>query len=338
MEQNLANLYRPRCFADVVGQPLAVETLKRIASADGIVARAVFLRGAWGSGKTTLSRIMGRAMNCESFKRTGDICNDCRGCAEGDAPNSSTYWEMDGTVVGNTEGIRSLRDRLSIIPDGRRLVILDEVQAISRAAGDALLKIVEEGVPNTMFIFSGTEDILPTLKSRCVNIDITTIPLQVIEEHVMRIAQSRGIGITTSEVSILAAKSAGHMRDALQLLQFYELVGSSALDSSYFKFRDFAASCFSRSGRVSPEDALREVVLYPTVDIMHSVGLFLRTVFTTTDEGSVEWKFRQGRLGDTLFKFFFSPVAQQAMQSEVGMEVLLRSLIEKTAGSRSQQR
>ena len=228
MEQNLANLYRPRCFADVVGQPLAVETLRRIAMADGIVARAVFLRGAWGSGKSTCARIMGRALNCTSFKRVGDVCNACDGCHEGDSPTSSLYWELDGTVIGNTDGIRSLRDRLSVVPDGRRLVVLDEVQAISRAAGDALLKIVEEGVPNTMFMFCGTEDILPTLKSRCVNIDITTIPLHYIEDYVSRIAGERSLSITPAEVSILAAKSAGHMRDALQLLQFYELVGSRA--------------------------------------------------------------------------------------------------------------
>ena len=94
-------------------------------------------------------------------------------------------------------------------------------------------------------------------------------------------------------------------------------------------------SCFSKRG-LNPEDYLTPVLLYPVIDIKHSVGLFLRTVFTTTDESSVEFKFRKGRLGDTLFKFFFSPVAQQAMQSEVGMEVLLRSLIEKTAGQRVQ--
>lgn len=296
----------------------------------------LFMSGGLLNHNTTLSRITGKALNCSSFRRSGDICNACDGCHEGDSPTSSLYWELDGTVIGNTEGIRSLRDRLSVVPAGRRLVVLDEVQAISRAAGDALLKIVEEGVPNTMFMFSGTEDILPTLKSRCVNIDITTIPLHYIEDHISRIAGERSLTITPAEVSILAAKSAGHMRDALQLLQFYELVGSRALDSSYFKFRDFVMSCFSKRG-LNPEDYLTPVLLYPVIDIKHSVGLFLRTVFTTTDESSVEFKFRKGRLGDTLFKFFFSPVAQQAMQSEVGMEVLLRSLIEKTAGQRVQQ-
>lgn len=333
-EQNLANLYRPKTFSEVVGQPLAVETLRHIAMAEGIVARAVFLRGSWGSGKTTLSRIMGRAMNCDRMRVDGDVCNSCSGCAEGGSPTSSTYWELDGTVVGNTEGIRRLRDRLSLVPDGRRVVVLDEVQACSRASADALLKIVEEGVPDTMFIFSGTEDILPTLKSRCINIDITTIPTKYIEEHIAKIAESRGLSISSSELGVLVAKSQGHMRDALQLLQYYELVGVSALDSSYFKFRDFIASCFSRSGMGSPDALLSSVLLYPIVDIQHSVGLLLRNIFTSDDEDSIEFKLRKANLGDNLFKFFFNPTAQQALQSEAGVEVLMRSLIEKTAGSR----
>lgn len=125
----LANLYRPKTFADVVGQPLAVTTLKRIAHADGIAARAIFMKGAFGSGKTTTARIFARALNCDTFKQTDDVCNTCDGCLEASSVNSSTYWELDGTVIGNVEGIRALKERLSIVPNGRRVVCLDEVQS-----------------------------------------------------------------------------------------------------------------------------------------------------------------------------------------------------------------
>ena len=118
----LANLYRPKTFADVVGQPLAVTTLKRIAHADGIAARAIFMKGAFGSGKTTTARIFARALNCDTFKQTDDVCNTCDGCLEASSVNSSTYWELDGTVIGNVEGIRALKERLSIVPNGRRVV------------------------------------------------------------------------------------------------------------------------------------------------------------------------------------------------------------------------
>lgn len=334
-DQNLANLYRPKTFGEMVGQELAVTTLKRIAHADGIAARALFLKGAFGSGKSSIARIFGRAMNCTEFKHKDDVCNECAGCQEASASNSSLYWELDGTVVGNIEGIRRLKEQLMVVPEGRRVVVLDEVQAISRSSSDALLKTVEEGVPNTIFMFCGTEDISPTLKSRCVNIDISTIPLPLVEAHVSKIAASRGTRLSADELHILAMKSEGHMRNALQLLQFYELAGPRALDSSYFKFRDFIVACFSKSGSVDPSSLLSDLLLYPTIDVRMSVGLLLRNVYATTDDSSVEFRLQKAGLGKTLFGFFFSPLAQQALGSEVGVEVLLRSLIERTASTRS---
>lgn len=291
----------------------------------------IFFTDGLVTHNTTLSRIFAKSMNCDHFKSSGDVCGECAGCLEASALNSSLYWELDGTVVGNVEGIRNLKERLSIVPQGRRVVVLDEVQAISQAAADALLKIVEEGVPSTIFVFCGTEDIRPALRSRCVNIDISVIPLPLIEEHISRIAASRGLGITPEEVKVLAMRSGGHMRDALQLLQFYELAGSAALESSYFKLREFVAACFVKGGQ--PLALLSELLLYGTADIRSSVGVLLRSIYTAA-EGSLEHKMQKAGLGRQLFGFFFSPVAQQAMGSEVGMEVLLRSLVEKTAGSR----
>lgn len=328
----LANLYRPKTFADVVGQPLAVTTLKRIAHADGIAARAIFMKGAFGSGKTTTARIFARAMNCSEFKSTDDVCNTCDGCLEATSVNSSTYWELDGTVVGNVDGIRALKERLSIIPHGRRVVVLDESQSISAASSDALLKVIEEGVPNTIFLFCGTEDIKPTLKSRCVNIDISIIPLPLIEDRVRFVVHDRGISITDDQLRILAMKSQGHMRDALQLLQFYELAGDRALDSSYFLFREFVRSCFAKGA--DPSSVLSKLLVYSTADIKMSVGLLIRNIFGSAQDDSLESKFQRAGLGQTLFSFFFSPLAQQALGSEIGTEILLRSLMERTAGSR----
>ena len=74
---NLATDYRPSSFKDVLGQDLAVTVLKKIALADGITARAIFLKGSYGSGKSTLCRIFGKAMNCKNLKKLGDVCNEC---------------------------------------------------------------------------------------------------------------------------------------------------------------------------------------------------------------------------------------------------------------------
>lgn len=292
----------------------------------------LFMSGNVVNHNTTTARIFARAMNCSEFKSTDDVCNTCDGCLEATSVNSSTYWELDGTVVGNVEGIRALKERLSIIPHGRRVVVLDESQSISAASSDALLKVIEEGVPNTIFLFCGTEDIKPTLKSRCVNIDISIIPLPLIEDRVRFVAHDRGISITDDQLRILAMKSQGHMRDALQLLQFYELAGERALDSSYFLFREFVRSCFAKGA--DPSSVLSKLLVYSTADIKMSVGLLIRNIFGSAQDDSLESKFQRAGLGQTLFSFFFSPLAQQALGSEIGTEILLRSLMERTAGSR----
>lgn len=292
----------------------------------------LFMSGNVVNHNTTTARIFARALNCDTFKQTGDVCNTCDGCLEASSVNSSTYWELDGTVIGNVEGIRALKERLSIVPNGRRVVCLDEVQSCTRSANDALLKVVEEGVPNTIFLFCGTEDIQPTLKSRCVNIDISVIPLSLIADRVRFIANDRGISITDDQLRILAMKSQGHMRDALQLLQFYELAGERALDSSYFLFREFVRSCFAKGA--DPSSVLPKLLVYSTADIKMSVGLLIRNIFGSAQDDSLESKFQRAGLGRTLFSFFFSPLAQQALGSEIGTEILLRSLMERTAGSR----
>lgn len=162
---NLANLYRPKTFKEVVGQDLAVSALKRIAHADGISVRSVLLIGSWGSGKTTTARIFGRALNCEHFKENDDVCNECPKCKDAMTKTSQLYMELDATSVGNVEAIRNISERLSIVPNGRRLVVVDEIHAASSAALNALLKLIEDGVPNTMFMFclaQGT--LIPTSK------------------------------------------------------------------------------------------------------------------------------------------------------------------------------
>ena len=109
---NLATDYRPTNFAEVLGQQTAVAMLKQIAKANGIACRAIFLKGSYGSGKTTLAGIFAKAMNCQEFKKTGDICNTCSACKESEAKNSSLYYEFDSTVVGNSEGIKKLTELL----------------------------------------------------------------------------------------------------------------------------------------------------------------------------------------------------------------------------------
>lgn len=279
---------------------------------------------------TTTARIFGKALNCEHFKENDDVCNECPRCLDASTKTSQLYMELDATSVGNVDAIRNLSDRLSIAPNGRRLVVIDEIHAASTQALNALLKILEDGVPNTIFLFATTENILPTIQSRSLCIDIGTVPLDILSRRVREIADSRGIKISDQSLSILAMKSQGHMRDALQLLQLYDLSGDKGLESSYFKFRNFVINVLSKNPKEDPASILSEILRYPTSDIKMSIGTFIRNIFTS-EPGTVENKLYQVRVGKSLFGFFFSPTAQQALRSEIGTEILLRTFLEKSS-------
>lgn len=325
---NLATYYRPKTFGEVVGQDVAVAALKRIAAADGIACRSIFLKGSYGSGKTSLCKILGKAMNCSKFKELGDVCNECDKCKEASSKNSQLYMEFDSSVVGNVDGIKRIVELLSVIPNGRRVVVFDEVHSCSRQALNALLKVIEEGVKDTIFVFASTEDILETIKSRSVCIDIELIPLSLIKKRVGEIAALRNISISEDDLELLAVKSRGHMRDALSILQFYELVGKEALNTSITAFRKFIFSVLSKSHKDEAPACIDSIMSYNITDIKNSIYSFIRSLYVSK-QGSNEYILLRNGAANMLFNYFFSPVASQAMKNEVGMEILLRGLYEK---------
>ena len=175
MDNNFSTKYRPMTFDQVVGQEVPKTVLKKIAQSPGIACRSIFLKGSWGSGKTTMARIFARAMNCEHFHETGDVCNTCSACQEAMAQNSQIYMEFDATTAGNVDSIRALHDKLSYLPQKnfRRVVVFDEVHACSSSALNALLKLVEEGIPSTIFVFCSTEVLRNFWILRCRGIRVS---------------------------------------------------------------------------------------------------------------------------------------------------------------------
>ena len=324
---NLATEYRPQTFAEVVGQPLAVAALKKIAAADGIACRSVFLKGPWGCGKSTLCRIFARAMSCEHFKETGDVCNECVGCKEVSRKNSQLYYEFDSSVVGSIDAVRSMSSLFEMAPAGRRVIVFDECHMVSSAALNALLKVLEEGVPNTIFIFASTEDILPTIKSRSVCIDVEPVSNQEIKQRTKFVADSRGLAITDSELDLLAIKAQGHMRDALSILQYYEMCGPDALKTSFSDIRLMILNALSHH-RDKAEENLKSVLTYNIVDIKKSLYVFLKSLFTA-QQGTPEYQLLKKNIAMSLFNYFFSPNATMALKEELGVEILFRAFLEK---------
>lgn len=325
--KNLAITTRPQCFADVVGQETAISVLKRLALCDEIPCRSIFLKGGWGCGKTTLARIFARALNCEHFKEKGDVCNECEGCKESSAKYSLTYREYDSSVVGNVESVKNLSEELSRPTDKKRLIVFDETHNASKSAQNALLKMVEDGVPNTIFMFASTDDILDTLKSRSICLEITPIPLTLLTEHIVNVAEGEGIAITPQDAQQIAVKSKGHVRDAMSLLTQYALVGSESLSTAYRTFGNFIASLvFGVGDTVS----LRQQLLqYPLRDIHDAISTFIHNGLTATKDDGALWKLSEAKVIQSLFNYIYSTPIQNAMKSEGGTELMLLDLTNK---------
>lgn len=329
MTENFATSYRPSTFSEVVGQDIVKAVLKKIALADGIAVRSIFLKGSWGSGKSTMARIFGRALSCNEFKHLGDVCNKCDGCKEASAKNSQSYYEFDATVAGNVDSIRNLHDKLSYPPPvgTRRLVVWDEIHAASNAALNALLKMVEEGMPQTIFMFCSTEDILPTLKSRSICLDITTVPKQLMGQRLRYVADQENLSISDSVIDIICAKSLGHMRDALSLLQLYALAGSDALKSPIDLFQRFIVSSLQKK-KEDAEATLAAILEFPVTDIVTAINSFIISIHKAQPGDSL-YVFLQKGIAFKLFQYFYSPASQSAMKSEAGLQILLSAFIDK---------
>ncbi len=194
----------------------------------------------------------------------------------------------------------------------------------SKQAQTALLKMLEEGVPNTFFVLATTDDVLETIESRSVLLDVTTIPLHLIEERVKQVAEASGIELSQAEAATIALKSRGHMRNALSILEAFSLAGPIALRTSLQLLKKFVLACLKKEPY---EEILQQVMLYPLLDIRESVGVMLNDFYTS--DGKFESLVRSKGIHSKLFQHFYSPVVREAMKDEWGMELSLRSLAEK---------
>jgi DNA polymerase III subunit gamma/tau len=315
---------RPRKFSDVVGQEVAISALKKLAHSEGVNVRSILLKGSWGSGKTTLARIFGKAVNCEHFKELGDVCDECEGCKAASVKNSQTYIENDSTVVGSVEAVRNMDILFSSAVNGRRVIVFDEVHAASKAAQTALLKPIEEGVKDTFFVFCTTDSVIDTIRSRSLELSITTLPANLIKDRIREVALRRGVLIEEHQLDALALKSKGHMRDALSIYELFELVGDAALKTPLSFLKKLIVQSIRKE---NVQETLHTIMLYPLVDIQSSIKILLINSFN--GESNFDLQLRKQRLHRVLFDFLYSPIAQEAMRDEFGMEILLNALYER---------
>ena len=216
----LARKYRPQTFDQVLKQDHVTRTLTNAISA-GRVAHAILFSGPRGTGKTTVARILAKAMNCKD----GPVpvpCNECRSCREITAGSAVDVFEIDGASNNSVDQIRELRENVKYMPAHSlyKIYIIDEVHMLSIAAFNALLKTLEEPPPHVMFVFATTEPrkIPITILSRCQRHDFRRIDVESISKHMEELCAKEGVKIAVDSLELIAREAGGSMRDGLSLL------------------------------------------------------------------------------------------------------------------------
>ena len=215
-----ARKYRPGTFDDVIGQPHVVQTLINSITTKRI-AQAYLFSGTRGVGKTTVARILAKALNCERGS-TGTPCGVCSNCLEIAQGTSVDVMEIDGASNTSVDDVREIREnvKFAAFRGKYRVYIIDEVHMLSNSAFNALLKTLEEPPPHVVFIFATTEihKIPATILSRCQHYNFRRIARSEIVERLRHVAEQDQIIIEERSLMALARASEGSMRDGLSLL------------------------------------------------------------------------------------------------------------------------
>src|SRR5213595_474179 len=229
--QVLARKWRPKRFAELVGQEHVVRALSNALDSDRM-HHAFLFTGTRGVGKTTIARIFAKSLNCERGQGA-EPCGECAACMDIDAGRFVDLLEIDAASNTGVDDVRALIENAQYMPArGRtKVYLIDEVHMLSKSAFNALLKTLEEPPGHVKFILATTEPekVLPTILSRCQRYDFRNIPTREIAGHLRDICKQEKIKAGDDALIMVAKAGAGSMRDALSLLDRLLSVGDKEL-------------------------------------------------------------------------------------------------------------
>jgi DNA polymerase-3 subunit gamma/tau len=221
MSQALYRKYRPQGWAEVIGQEHVVQTLRNAIVADR-VAHAYLFAGPRGTGKTTLARLLAKAVNCLDEDRAKRPCNACENCKAVNENRFMDLIEIDAASNTSVDDVRDLRDKINFSPSqGKyKIYIIDEVHMLSTAAFNALLKTLEEPPPHAIFVLATTEihKIPATVLSRCQRHEFRRVPVDEIVGQLKTIVKAEKIQADDDALGTIARQAGGGLRDAISLL------------------------------------------------------------------------------------------------------------------------
>jgi len=232
----LARKYRPRNFSEMVGQEHVVQALSN-ALASGRLHHAYLFTGTRGVGKTTVSRILAKSLNCQGPDGKGGItatpCGVCQACTDIDSGRFVDYTELDAASNRGVDEVQTLLEQAAYKPvQGRfKVFMIDEVHMLTNSAFNAMLKTLEEPPEYLKFVLATTDPqkVPVTVLSRCLQFNLRPMAPETIREHLQKVLQAEGVSFDAVSLKLLARSAHGSMRDALSLTDQAIAFGSGAL-------------------------------------------------------------------------------------------------------------
>jgi DNA polymerase III subunit gamma/tau len=233
--QSLYRKHRPQTFGGLVGQDHVTGALRN-AVREGRVGHAYLFSGPRGTGKTTTARILAKALNCLNLGADGEPCGVCENCVAIAEGRFLDLFELDAASNNSVDNIRDLTDSVHLglgATSKRKVYLVDEVQMLSAAASNALLKTLEEPPEHVVFVLATTnpEKVLPTIRSRTQHLEFTLFSSEELEALLADVLGQEGVEADPEALAVIARAGAGSARDALSLLDQALAHGADRLDA-----------------------------------------------------------------------------------------------------------